>query len=48
MLISVPPCAAYHCDSARVENRGPSMTTMVPPRRTSGAAATSASETRGQ
>ena len=28
--ISVQPCAAYHCDSARVEKRGPSMTTSVP------------------
>ena len=25
------PAPAYHCDSARVENRGPSITTMVPP-----------------
>src|SRR5690349_5791215 len=24
------PCAACHCDSARVENRGPLITTIVP------------------
>ena len=31
MFTSDHPCAACHCDSARVENRGPSITTMVPP-----------------
>jgi hypothetical protein len=30
MPISVQPWAAYHCDSARVENLGPSITTSVP------------------
>src|SRR6478672_7120064 len=36
MLIRVKPCWAYHWLSARVENRGPSMTTMVPPSTTLG------------
>ena len=31
MLTTGPPIAAYQRDSARVENRGPSTTTIVPP-----------------
>ena len=38
MLTRDQPCAAYHWDSARVEKRGPSMTTMAPPSTASGAA----------
>ena len=36
MLTRVKPAAANHRLSARVENRGPSMTTMVPPSTTPG------------
>ena len=36
MLIRVKPAEANHRLSARVENRGPSMTTIVPPSTTSG------------
>mgnify|MGYP006913920404 CR=1 FL=1 len=36
MLISENPCLAYHWLSARVENLGPSITTMVPPSTTPG------------
>jgi hypothetical protein len=35
MLTSDHPCAAYQRDSARVENLGPSITTIVPPSTTS-------------
>ena len=31
MPTTVQPIAWWHCDSARVENRGPGMTTSVPP-----------------
>jgi hypothetical protein len=31
MLTTVPPIVVNQRDSARVENRGPSTTTMVPP-----------------
>ena len=31
MLTTAPPMLAYQRDSARVENRGPSITTIVPP-----------------
>jgi hypothetical protein len=35
MLTTAPPMLANHTDSARVEKRGPSTTTMVPPSTTS-------------
>lgn len=31
MPTTVPPVAACHCDSARLEKRGPLTTTRVPP-----------------
>jgi hypothetical protein len=31
MFTTAPPMAVYQRDSARVENRGPSTTTIVPP-----------------
>ena len=48
MPTSDQPWAAYHFDSARVENRGPSMTTIVPPSTTSGSAARSVLADRPQ
>ena len=48
MLTRLQPCAAYDCDSARVENRGPSITTIAPPRLMSGSAAATAVESRSQ
>ena len=48
MLTSDQPWAAWCWDSARVENRGPSITTIVPPAVTSGAAVATASPSREQ
>ena len=48
MLTSDQPAAAYDCDSARVEKRGPSMTTIAPPRLTDGSAAATAADSRSQ
>jgi hypothetical protein len=48
MLTRDQPAAAYDCDSALVENRGPSMTTIAPPRFTDGSAATTAAASRSQ
>ena len=42
------PAAACHCDSARVEKRGPLITTSVPPSTAAGLAARNAARPRGQ
>ena len=42
MLTRVKPCRANHWLSARVENRGPWITTMVPPSTTPGSSVTAA------